>query len=117
LAPANRLPFPKGSFAEARAVGFLHHIPREEVIGMIRETKRCLQKGGQFIVLEDVWPKRAWTRPLAWLTRKLDRGRFMRTEEELLKLFKETWPGKWEWRRYTYTFTGSELLYLSRVKD
>lgn len=115
-ASADRLPFADGSFDETRAVGFLHHLAPETLSGAIREMRRCLKPGGRCVVLEDVWPRRAWARPLAWLIRRLDRGDYMRTQEELMWIFQEAWPGEWEWRRYTYTLTGSELLYLSRVK-
>lgn len=116
LAPADHLPFADASFDEVRAVGFLHHLSHETGLGAIREMYRCLRPGGTLIVLEDIWPLKAWTRPIAWLTRKLDRGKFMRTQAELLELFQEACPGPWEWKRYTYTFTGSELLHLNRTK-
>ena len=116
LAPADRLPFAEGSFDEARATGFLHHLPNDQLIEAIREMHRCLRKGGRLIALEDVWPLRAWARPLAWLIRRLDRGDYMRTQEELLKLFQEACQGTWECSRYTYTLTGTELLYLRLIK-
>jgi SAM-dependent methyltransferase len=117
LAPAEHLPFADDSFDEARATGFLHHLPQENAAGAIREMHRCLRRGGRLIVLEDVWPRRAWTRPIAWLIRRLDRGEYMRTEEELLALFQEARPGNWEYRRFTYTLVGHELLWLSQVKE
>jgi len=117
LAPAEHLPFADDSFDEARATGFLHHLSDENAADAIREMRRCLRKGGRLVVLEDVWPIRAWARPIAWLIRRLDRGEYMRTEEELLALFQEACPGNWERRRFTYTFVGHELLYLSQVKQ
>jgi hypothetical protein len=54
---------------------------------------------------------------MAWVIRRLDRGDYMRTQEQLLALFQEACPGPWEWKRYTYTLTGSELLYLARSKE
>lgn len=116
LAPAEHLPFADDSFDEARATGFLHHLSDENAIAAIREMHRCLRKGGRLIVLEDVWPLRARTRPIAWLIRRLDRGKYMRTEERLLALFQEACPGSWECRRFTYTLVGHELLYLSQAK-
>ncbi len=117
LAPVDHMPFADGSFDQVRAVGFLHHLPDDELARGIREMDRCLKKGGRFVVLEDVWPRRAWARPIAWVIRRLDRGEFMRTQEELLELFQKACPGKWEWERCNYTFIGSELLYLNRVKE
>jgi SAM-dependent methyltransferase len=115
-ASVDRLPFAANSFDEARAVGFLHHLPEKVLEGALREIKRCLKPGGRVVVLEDVWPLRGWTRPLAWFIRRFDRGTYMRTQEELLSLFQKAWPGPWETSRHTYTLTGSELLYLTRRK-
>ena len=117
VAPVSHMPFADGTFDQVRAVGFLHHLPQDEMVRGIREMDRCLKRGGRFVVLEDVWPRRNWSRPIAWLVRWLDRGRFMRTEEELLTLFQQACPGKWVWERHNYNMIGSELLYLNRMKE
>ena len=86
---ATNLPFDSNLFLEIRANGFLHHMNDSDVILSAKEMYRCLSHEGQLIILEDVWPRSKFRRPLAWLIRKFDRGEFMRTEEELIELFKE----------------------------
>jgi SAM-dependent methyltransferase len=116
-ASVDRLPFAPNSFDEIRAVGFLHHLPDRVLEGAVREMRRCLKPGGRVVVLEDVWPRNGFTRPLAWFIRRFDRGDHMRDQEELLRIFQKVWPGAWEASRHTYTLTGSELLHLTRRKS
>ncbi len=116
LASADALPFADGTFDEARSSSFFHHLSDGQANQALREISRCLKPGARMVIFEDVWPLRAWTRPLAWLIRRLDRGSHMRSESELLALLKKTCPGSWEWERFTYTYTGLECLCLQYVK-
>ena len=77
---------------------------------------RCLAIGGQLIILEDVWPKSFLRRPFAWLIRKYDQGKFMRSEEELVRLFRDVIDEPVCIERHTYTFIGTELLYMKWIK-
>lgn len=115
-ASVDRLPFAANSFDEVRAVGFLHHLPDKVLEGAFKEMRRCLKPGGRVVVLEDVWPRRGWTRPAAWFIRRFDRGEYMRTQKEMERIVQKAWPGAWKFSRHTYTLTGSEMLYLTRVK-
>ncbi|HVZ80103.1 MAG TPA: class I SAM-dependent methyltransferase [bacterium] len=115
-ASVDHLPFAAHTFDEIRAVGFLHHLPDRVLEQAVKEMRRCLKPGGRVVVLEDVWPRNGWTRPMAWFIRRFDRGAHMRDQEGLLRIFTKAWPGKWETSRHTYTLTGSELLYLTRRK-
>lgn len=106
------LPFEDNFFLEVRANGFLHHINDDEVISSAKEMYRCLAPGGQLVILEDVWPRSKFSRPLAWLIRRFDRGAFMRTEEELIDLFEDAIGSPATVKRYTYTLFGTELCFL-----
>lgn len=117
LASADRLPFGNETFEEARSSSFFHHLSDSEAFHTLREVNRCLKPGGRMIIFEDVWPVRAWARPLAWLARRLDRGIHMRHEERLVALLREACPGNWNWERFTYTYTGLECLCLQYMKS
>jgi len=117
LASADSLPFADGIFDEARSSSFFHHLSDEQASHALKEINRCLKPGGRMVIFEDVWPRRAWTRPLAWLTRRFDRGTHMRSEAGLLTLFRMACPGNWVWERFTYTYTGLECLCLQYVKS
>lgn len=117
VASADHLPFGDGLFDEARSFGLFHHLPDSQTARALQEMNRCLQPGGRIVILDNVWPTRVWTRPLAWLTRRFDRGAFVRKQEELLRLFQDSCPGSWTWERYTYTYTGLELLCLQYIKE
>ena len=117
VASADLLPFPDGTFDQVRSFGVLHHLSNDEVIKALQEMYRCLCVGGQLIILDNVWPIKTWSHPVAWIIRKLDRGRYIRHEKDLLSIFEKTCPGHWVCERYTYTYTGLELLALSHIKN
>jgi hypothetical protein len=54
---------------------------------------------------------------LAWLTRWLDRGKWVRTEDKLLDLVNSAYQGRWEKQRFTYSFTGLEMILLRVQKS
>jgi hypothetical protein len=56
----------------------------------------------------------AWRRPLAWLFRRLDRGRFMRHQASLDAVIESA--GAWRRERVTYSFTGMEGVFYSRIE-
>jgi len=107
---ANFLPFDDNLFDETRCVGLLHHLPTESALSSVKEMIRCTRSAGKVIVLDNVWPHVSLYRPIAWLTRRFDRGKWVRTEEELLKLTDTAYPGNWYYRRFTYSFSGLEVL-------
>lgn len=117
LASADQLPFKDDFFDEVRSSSVFHHLPNQMVIRTVQEMNRCLRPGGRIVVFEDVWPIRPWTRPLAWLTRRLDRGKFMRRQEDLVSLIQIACPGSWKSERFTYTYTGLEYLSMIYTKD
>ena len=105
---AEHFPFKDSIFDETRCSGLLHHLPTESSLRTIKEMLRCTRPLGKVIIFDNVWPKRPIYRPLAWLTRRCDRGEWVRTEEQLLNLAYTTCDGNWQHRRFTYTFTGLE---------
>ncbi len=111
IGSADFLPFDDNIFDEGRCVGLLHHLPIESAQRIIEEMVRCTRPEGKIIILDNVWP-RSFYRPIAWLTRRFDRGEWVRTEEELLNLANTAYPGNWHHRRFTYSFTGLECLLL-----
>jgi SAM-dependent methyltransferase len=115
-ASAERLPFADESFDEARSNGLFHHLPDEIALRAFREMYRCVRSGGRIVILDAVWPLRVWTRPIAWLTRRFDRGPHVRSQEEMLRLSQNACPGDWEWERRTGTYSGLEYLFLQYVK-
>lgn len=113
---ATSLPFQDDFFLEIRSNGFLHHMSDDDVKMSAKEMYRCLSPGGHLVVLEDVWPKSKLTRPVAWLIRRFDKGDFMRTESELVKVFAEAIGRPSTCVRYTYTLFGTELCFLEWKK-
>lgn len=110
---AESLPFYDSIFDETRSSGLLHHLPTENALCMIKEMVRCTRPLGKVIIFDNVWPKNPICRPLAWLTRRYDRGQCVRTEEQLLNLVYTAYPENWQHRRITYTFTGLEGIFLT----
>lgn len=112
IASADFLPFPDSVFDECRSLGLLHHLCTESTINVVKEIIRCTRPGGHIIILDNVWPRRAFCRPLAWLIRRFDRGKCVRTEDNLFDLVNRAYQGKWEKQRFLYSFTGLEIISL-----
>ena len=113
---ADSLPFDENFFDESRCNGLLHHLPPESALFTMKEMIRCTRPSGKIIIFDNVWPRVSLYRPLAWLTRRFDRGEWVRTEEELLELANAAHPGNWYHKRFTYSFTGLEGLLLINEK-
>lgn len=117
VSSADSLPFEDSMFDESRSVGLLHHLHNESAANVVKEMVRCTRPGGNIVILDNAWPIRPFYRPLAWLTRRLDRGCWVRTEEELFNLVNSAYQGRWKKQRLTYSFTGLEMLILNVQKD
>lgn len=105
---ATALPLADSSFAGVWSIGLLHHLPEDAARQAIEEMLRVCMEGGYVAVLDAVLPVSPWQRPVAHLIRKLDRGRFMRSQAELVSLLPER--AGWEISRFTYTLNGLEIL-------
>ena len=105
---AESLPFNDNIFDESRCMGLLHHLNWEFALSAIKEMVRCTRSNGKIVIFDSVWPKVTAYRPIAWLLCRFDRGRYMLTEEELLRLVDTAYSGNWKYKRFTYTLTGLE---------
>jgi len=105
---ATELPFTGNIFDSVWTIGVLHHLPDPEARQMILEMHRVCKPGGYIAVFDAVLPCSPWRRPLAYLVRKLDRGKFMRIQSELEALL----PARFSWSvsRFTYAINGLEML-------
>ena len=112
LASADSLPFARGSFGSVWSFGLLHHLPDSVATAAIVEMVRVCRGGGRVVVFDGVYPERWWSRPLAYLIRRLDRGEFMRSQRALQALF----PNReaWGFERRTSAYTGLELIVATR---
>jgi SAM-dependent methyltransferase len=113
-ASAEALPFPSQSFDGIWSIGLLHHLPNSVAAAVIRELMRICKSGGYVVMLDAVLPRSTWRRPLATLIRRLDRGKFMRSQSELESLLSVR--DSWSIQRCTYSATGMEMLICWLVK-
>jgi SAM-dependent methyltransferase len=74
----------KSHFNIVLALGIVHHLDDEESLHLFRIAHEALRPGGRMITLDGVWTSRQ-SRTERYLLAK-DRGQFVRTEEEYLKL-------------------------------
>ena len=110
VSSSEALPFKSNSFNESRCMGLLHHLSQVSALLTIKEMIRCTHQDGRIVVFDNVWPRQPCFRPLAWLSRKLDRGKWVRTEEDLLELVSNACVGNYQYKRFTYSYTGLEAL-------
>jgi len=113
-ASATDLPFHAETFDGVWTVGVLHHIPDDLASRTILEMLRVCRSGGYIAILDAVLPEPAWKRPLAYVLRRADRGRFVRRQDQSISLL----PGIQDWkiRRCTYSINGLELIIFYTVK-
>lgn len=119
VSSADVLPFNNNTFDEIRSIGLLHHLPEESALLTIKEMYRCVRPEGKIVIFDNVWPRVPLYRPIAFLMRKLDCGKWVRTEEELLKLISISYKGDYKHKRFTYSFIGHEglILQIEKHKD
>lgn len=103
---AGALPFPDESFQCVWTFGMFHHLPDDLARMTLAEAMRTTRPGGVIILFDAVLPRRIWLRPLAYAIRRLDRGRFMRSQAHLLGLLPDR--AAWSVERLSYAATGLE---------
>jgi SAM-dependent methyltransferase len=86
----------------------LHHLSDGEARGAVGEMIRICRPCGYIVIFDAVLPEPAWQRPVAKILRRLDRGRFMRTQADLESFLvrREAWTCE----RISYSFIGLEGL-------
>ncbi len=65
--------------------GVFHHINDEQVGSILQSLRQVTTPGGFCLISEAVWPERK-TDVLGWLLRKMDAGKFIRTQAEWREL-------------------------------
>ncbi len=105
---ADVLPFQSRTFDSIWTIGVFHHLTDNSVREAVREMTRTCRPGGHVVVA--VMPRSGYRRPIAYMLRRLDRGRFMRSENQLLSLLNEAVPLPKTSRRFTFTLNGLEAV-------
>jgi len=101
------LPFASSAFDGVWSIGVFHHLPDPMVHQAMKEMIRVCAPGGHVVVLDAVLPQ-SWFRPIASLVRRMDRGKFMRSQTALEALLLDR--PSWSVSRFTYTVNGLEML-------
>jgi len=73
-------------FDAALVLGVFHHLPAEIVRSAVGELHRVLKPGGRLLVIEDV-PPPSWLNLPGHLMHLLDRGGYIRDDEQYRALF------------------------------
>ena len=106
---ATNLPFAADSFAGVWSIGLFHHLTDDMARAAFAEMTRVTKPGGTCVILDAVLPFSAWRRPIPWLIRKLDRGEFMRSQENLYEIIASS-GSKWHCERFSYSLYGLEAV-------
>jgi SAM-dependent methyltransferase len=113
-ASAEHLPFYDESFDGVWSVGLFHHLPDQIAKRAISECIRVTASGGYCVIFDNVCPEPIWTRPLAWLIRKMDRGCFIRKQASFESLLGKR--EQWSCERFSYSLYGLEGLFCTLIK-
>ncbi len=105
-ASAITLPIKSECVPAVWCIGLLHHLPDSQAKAAIHEMIRIVKPGGYLMIFDGILPESIMKRPLAWILRKLDRGRFMRYEKKLRELFPQ--QSLWKYERINYSSFGHE---------
>ncbi|MBE0429230.1 MAG: methyltransferase domain-containing protein [Thermoleophilia bacterium] len=79
------------SFNVVLATGILHHLADDQAISLFELAKAMLIKGGKLVTLDGCFTKNQ--RLVAKFVLRLDRGKFVRTKQEYIKLAKYHFSG------------------------
>lgn len=114
VSPAETLPFPSQSFDGVWSFGLLHHLTNCSAAAAISEMTRVCKSGGYVIIYDAVLPRSILCRPVARVIRRLDRGKYVRRQEEIELLL----PSREQWsvNRQTYSLTGLERVICRLLK-
>ncbi|MGA2772934.1 MAG: methyltransferase domain-containing protein [Bryobacteraceae bacterium] len=104
---AELLPFRSHSLDSIWTVGRFHHLTGSKVTAALSEMARVCRRGGRLITFDAVTPHSAHRHPIAYLQRRLDRGRFGGSEDQPLS---GSLPGLRNSQRFTYSRNGFECI-------
>jgi SAM-dependent methyltransferase len=79
-----------GSFDIVLANGVLHHLDDQEADGLLRVAREALKPGGRFVSLDGCFTPNQ-SRLVRWMLNN-DRGRFVRRQEEYIRLAAAHFP-------------------------
>lgn len=113
VASADRLPFHSHTFGGVWSIGLLHHLDDDRARRTIREMLRVCRVGGYVAILDAVTPRSAWRRPVASFLRRIDRGGFVRGEEDFCRLIPATVAFRLE--RLSYSIHKLEMLVCTHI--
>ena len=77
---------------------------------LLNRMRDVVRPDGLVYVFDNVFPERIYRRPLPYAIRRLDRGRYVRTEERLRGLVARAIPSPTHVRRVTYSWYGLEAM-------
>lgn len=107
-ASASEIPFAPETFDLVLSVALLHHLPEEVARETVAEMVRVVRPGGLVVIFDPVRPASAILRPLAYALCRLDRGEFIRRQDELCSRILP--PLEWDVQRFTHSYVGTEGL-------
>lgn len=113
-ASAENLPFDDASFDGVWSIGLFHHLPNQIAKRAIAECIRVTAPSGYCIIFDNVFPEPVWSQPLAWLIRKMDRGRYVRRQMDVESLLCNR--EQWQCERFSYSLYGLEGLFCIFIK-
>jgi len=106
---ATDLPFVSASFAGIWSIGLFHHLTDDMARAALSEMVRVTTPGGFCVILDAVLPCSAWRKPIPWLIRKLDRGKFMRNQDNMYQIIASS-DSEWHCERFSYSLYGLEAV-------
>jgi ubiquinone/menaquinone biosynthesis C-methylase UbiE len=85
---AGRMDFTDQSFDYVLVIGLLHHLPDDAASNVVKDASRILKPRGKALIVEDI-PTGSNLNLLGKVVHSLDRGSFIRKEEEYRRLFQK----------------------------
>jgi SAM-dependent methyltransferase len=86
VSDAKHVDLPAGRFDQVLIFGLLHHLPDEEVRGVLSECRRLLVAGGRVLVIEDI-PTVSRLNLVGHLIHRVENGEFIRPVEDYRRLY------------------------------
>ena len=88
VSDAKRVDLPDARFDQILIFGLLHHLPDDEVRGVLSECRRLLAHGGRVLVIEDI-PAVSRMNLIGHLIHQVENGEFIRPVEDYRRLYAE----------------------------